>query len=103
MSGCGTDLWLKRRAELGHPLGVAESAPHVAAGRVNAEGSSVAADLVVEIGCEELPPADIQTACQQLRCSPPPFPAALALSSTGDVTTNANGDPGRRPLASSRG
>ena len=64
---CRAELWLLKRAETGHPLGVAQLLPLASAGGPELSQSSAAADLLVEIGCEELPPADVQAACQQLR------------------------------------
>ncbi|CAL8470617.1 g10159 [Coccomyxa elongata] len=60
-------LWMKKREELGHPLGQvgALAPPEVTAphGRLAAGP----ADLVIEIGCEELPPAEATAAVAQLR------------------------------------
>ncbi len=62
-------MWLEKRAELGHPLGAATPKQPKLPGSAEPSGSSDAgpADLLVEIGCEELPPVDIQSATSQLR------------------------------------
>ena len=56
---------------MGHPLGVAPPQPAAEPGKVAGTASLEAAELLVEIGCEELPPADIQAASQQLRSVTP--------------------------------
>ena len=61
------ELWLQKRAEIGHPLGVADPQPAVDPAGPPGSPSLEPAELLVEIGCEELPPADIQAATQQLR------------------------------------
>ena len=68
------ELWLERREELGYPLGLAEAPAAPPPPRLNADNGTDAApaDLVVEIGCEELPPVDAQAAVAQLRCGPVP-------------------------------
>lgn len=51
-----------------HPLGVIQPVPAQAPGQPKTSGTlEGVADLLVEVGCEELPPADIQAACEQLR------------------------------------
>lgn len=72
LQACNSDnlyaeLWLQKRAEIGHPLGVAAPQPAVDPGKLSGPPSLEPAELLVEIGCEELPPADIQAARQQLR------------------------------------
>lgn len=62
------ELWLERRAELGQPLGVAQSHQLQSPGKPQSIGTDEPADLLIEIGCEELPPADVQAAERQLRC-----------------------------------
>ena len=64
------ELWLERREELGFPLGLADApaVPPPPRLGVEAAADAAAADLVVEIGCEELPPADARAAEAQLRC-----------------------------------
>lgn len=61
------ELWLQKRAEIEHPLGAAKPLPPAEPGQIAGSPSLEPADLLVEIGCEELPPADIQAATQQLR------------------------------------
>lgn len=63
------ELWLERREELGYPLGLAKAPAAPPPPRLSADDATdaAAADLVVEIGCEELPPADAQAAVAQLR------------------------------------
>ena len=60
-------LWLKRREELEFPLGTASDVQTLGPGQPQGVLSSEPADLVVEIGCEELPPADAISAVAQLR------------------------------------
>lgn len=71
---------MERREELGYPLGTVAAMPE-APPPVSSTGSlpSGAADFVLEVGCEELPPSDVTAAMQQLRClnlqsSQPPDP-----------------------------
>ena len=55
------ELWLERREELGFPLGQAAAPaapPRRRGGGAGAAADAARRDLVVEIGCEELPPAD---------------------------------------------
>lgn len=63
---------MERREELGYPLGTVAAMPE-APPPVSSAGSlpSGAADFVLEVGCEELPPSDITAAMQQLRCLTP--------------------------------
>lgn len=58
---------MKRREELGNPLGVAAPLEPPEQARPAGQLSSSPADLVVEIGCEELPPSEATTAVTQLR------------------------------------
>ncbi|KAK9809022.1 hypothetical protein WJX72_008075 [[Myrmecia] bisecta] len=77
-----TGLWLERRTELGHPLGIipALAEPADAGASRSAQAStSGRADFVVEVGCEELPPADLESAVQQLREKMPALLARLRL------------------------
>ena len=60
-------LWLKRREELGHPLGQVEALQPPQQGMPQGKLATGPADLVVEIGCEELPPAEAIAAAAQLR------------------------------------
>jgi len=66
------ELWLERREELGFPLGQAPALaepppppPPLAPPQGGADAAT--ADLIMEIGCEELPPADANAAVAQLR------------------------------------
>ncbi len=67
-------LWMKRREELGHPLGQVEALQPPQQGAPQGELATGPADLVVEIGCEELPPAEATAAAAQLRST---FPLIL--------------------------
>lgn len=63
---------MARREELGHPLGVIPPPPEPEPVTIQPEASTSgrtdeAADFVLEIGSEELPPQDVMTAVQQLR------------------------------------
>jgi hypothetical protein len=62
-------LYMERREELGYPLGTVAAMPEAPPPPSNA-GSlpGGAADFVLEVGCEELPPSDVTAAMQQLRC-----------------------------------
>ena len=62
------ELWVERRDELGHPLGVhtCHPAPEPVA---DGDFPDQAAELLLEIGTEELPPADVASAIAQLRAS----------------------------------
>ncbi|KAK9839286.1 hypothetical protein WJX81_005719 [Elliptochloris bilobata] len=74
-------LWLERREELGYPLGQAPALAAPPMPRLSAgEPAPAAADLVVEVGCEELPPADADAAVAQLRERVPALLARLRLS-----------------------
>src|SRR5262249_35731384 len=68
MAAAVAQLWIERRAELGHPLG--EAAPTNLA-KVTAKPKKIAKSakprpLLLEIGVEELPPAEAQAAAGQL-------------------------------------
>jgi glycyl-tRNA synthetase len=60
-------LWIERRAELGHPLGVWIPAP--AAPALSAEQPAASAEpprmFVCEVGTEEMPPAEARAAAEQ--------------------------------------
>ena len=60
------ELWMARRAEEGHPLGVVAppAAPPLPAAAPLAEGP---ATLLLEIGVEELPAAEVATAAEAVR------------------------------------
>ncbi len=63
-------LWLTRREELGHPLGLIAPAPAPPAARPSLPAQLPAADLfVLEVGTEELPPDDVEAGLEQLRCA----------------------------------
>ncbi|HTT50447.1 MAG TPA: glycine--tRNA ligase [Streptosporangiaceae bacterium] len=59
-------LWAERRAELGHPLGVAAPPPPAAAPAAFGEVRE-ARTALLEIGTEELPAAEVTRAAQALR------------------------------------
>ncbi len=59
-------LWVERREELGHPLGRAE-APKVPLAAMPEWPAAQLQDFLLEIGTEELPPADLDDALEQLR------------------------------------
>jgi glycyl-tRNA synthetase len=64
-----SQLWIARREELGHPLGVSDKPQPAATATVQAgpgTGAGVARRLVLEVGVEEMPPAEARTARQQL-------------------------------------
>ena len=66
-------LWLAKREKLGYPIECRQpprSAPLVDAATT---GAQTHADFLLEVGVEELPPADALSACQQLRHSPLPL------------------------------
>lgn len=71
---CIAELWSERREEQGHPLGNAlldcKASTVVDLGQTPAHSPPTGpAPFLLEIGCEELPPADLQHALTQLRCS----------------------------------
>jgi len=62
-------LWMARREELGHPLGViTPPSPPPTELPIAAGNASAAAPFVLEVGTEELPPEDLIAALEQLRC-----------------------------------
>ncbi|MDG4826981.1 glycine--tRNA ligase [Asanoa sp. WMMD1127] len=65
LAGEVAKLWIARREELGHPLGVAGSAP--AATAPAAAPTTGTRQLVFEIGTEEMPPAEARMAREQVR------------------------------------
>ncbi|RKR87548.1 glycyl-tRNA synthetase beta chain [Micromonospora pisi] len=67
MAGEVARLWVARREELGHPLGVVEPTPAATAPAVTPAGGSAPRQLVFEIGTEEMPPAEARTAREQVR------------------------------------
>jgi glycyl-tRNA synthetase len=82
-----TALWAERREELGHPLGVVPpaSAPVVPPPLSLSSSSSSPRDFVLEIGSEELPPADVESGIAQLRERVPALLAKLRLEHGGGV------------------
>lgn len=79
------ELWLERREELGFPLGQAPplavpALPPPPAAVRSDEAGAAAADLVVEVGCEELPPGDAEAAVAQLRCRAPPLEPSIVVT-----------------------
>lgn len=76
-----TGLWLQRREELGHPLGViAPPAPPQAAAPARQSDLVTPRTLVVEVGTEELPPDDVDSALEQLREKVPKLLKAQGLA-----------------------
>jgi glycyl-tRNA synthetase len=67
LAGDVAKLWVAKRAELGHPLGVA--APPAPAVAAPAKGGDAARTLAFEVGTEEMPPAEARVALEQLRRS----------------------------------
>ena len=69
---CLAGLWVARREELGHPLGVIQPPQEPEPVTIQPEAStsgrgSGSANFVLELGSEELPPDDVMTAVHQLR------------------------------------
>jgi glycyl-tRNA synthetase len=62
-------LWIDRRAQLGHPLGVAGPLPETAVFPewTVAQRGEQPRTLVLEIGTEEMPPAEARAAAEQVR------------------------------------
>ncbi|MFI5495710.1 glycine--tRNA ligase [Actinoplanes sp. NPDC051859] len=67
LSGDVARLWVARREELGHPLGVVAPLPECAEAVAGVPGESGARTVVLEIGTEELPPAEARAAREQVR------------------------------------
>jgi glycyl-tRNA synthetase len=67
LAGDVARLWVAKRAELGHPLGVSSSPPEAVA--ATSAGGDRPQTLAFEIGTEELPPAEARAALAQLRRS----------------------------------
>ena len=61
-----TGLWVERREEQEHPLGLVPALAAPAAPPVPAEPAEPAT-FVLEVGCEELPPEDVVAAMEQLK------------------------------------
>lgn len=68
LAGEVAQLWVRRRDELGHPLGVVPPAPAGQADGAAAQPgeSGPARQLVFEIGTEEMPPSEVRSARQQV-------------------------------------
>jgi glycyl-tRNA synthetase len=59
---------MARREELGHPLGLVPPTPLPVAPKPDPASLPTAArDFVLELGTEELPPEDVDSALEQLR------------------------------------
>ena len=58
-------LWVNRREELGYPLGVSDAVAGVSLVHSTGALPTTAADCVIEIGTEELPPQDVTTTAKQ--------------------------------------
>ncbi|MGK5519660.1 glycine--tRNA ligase [Micromonospora sp. URMC 107] len=67
MSAAVAELWVERRAELEHPLGVASAAAPAAAPALTPAAGSGTRRLVLEVGVEEMPPSEARSAVAQLR------------------------------------
>ncbi|MEV4642246.1 glycine--tRNA ligase [Actinoplanes sp. NPDC049548] len=67
LAGDVARLWVARREELGHPLGVAGPLPEIAVPVAAAAHGDEPRTLVFEIGTEEMPPAEAYAARDQLR------------------------------------
>jgi glycyl-tRNA synthetase len=79
-----TALWAERREELGHPLGVVPAALSPTVPSVDGSSTPTASrDFVLEIGSEELPPADVEAGIAQLRERVPALLAKLRLEHAG--------------------
>jgi glycyl-tRNA synthetase len=61
------ELWLERRAELGHPLGLATSAAPVPVRPGRYPELAAPAPLAFEIGVEEMPPAEVARGAESVR------------------------------------
>lgn len=76
-----TALWLTRREELGHPLGLVPPPDPVKISPVDsATLPSSPATFVLELGSEELPPDDVLSAINQLKDRLPALLSKLRLS-----------------------
>ncbi|KAF5842959.1 glycyl-tRNA synthetase alpha subunit-domain-containing protein [Dunaliella salina] len=79
-----TSLWLSRREELGHPLGViSPPTPPSPQQPKPVAGGVAAAPFVLEVGTEELPPEDLDAGLEQLRERVPALLQKLRLSFSG--------------------
>ena len=59
-------LWVARREELGYPLGLPEATPGTSSIETTGAAPTMAADCLIELGTEELPPQDVASAARQL-------------------------------------
>jgi glycyl-tRNA synthetase len=88
-------LWVERRAELGHPLGALDldtrttsttstsTTPHVPVSTNQHPAPESPTDFVWEIGCEELPPDEVDSCVSQLRTKIPDVLEANRLTHAG--------------------
>ncbi|GAA2552203.1 glycine--tRNA ligase [Winogradskya consettensis] len=60
------ELWISRRDELGHPLGLAPAVPPAQPAPAVQTEQSASRLLVLEVGCEELPPGEALHAAEGL-------------------------------------
>ena len=81
-------LWVARREELGYPLGQVEAAEGASLVDKTGPLPTAAADCVLEIGTEELPPQDVTSTALQFRDAIDALLAAEGLSHEG-VTIGA--------------
>jgi glycyl-tRNA synthetase len=65
MSAAVAELWVQRRAELEHPLGVSATVEPAAAPTATPVTGSGVRRLVVEVGVEEMPPGEARSAVAQ--------------------------------------
>ena len=73
-------LWVDRREELGYPMGtITAPVPLEAARPVLRDTAGAPRTLVVEIGSEELPPDEVDSALEQLRARVPTLLSKLRL------------------------
>ncbi|MDQ1418190.1 MAG: glycyl-tRNA synthetase [Acidimicrobiaceae bacterium] len=87
------ELWVQRREELGFPLGVYAVAARPEPGRAAAGAFPAApAPLLFEIGTEELPPADVESAIVQLQAQ---LAAALDTARLDHGAVTVQGTPRR--------
>mmetsp|Transcript_20995 Transcript_20995/g.46001 ORF Transcript_20995/g.46001 Transcript_20995/m.46001 type:complete len:1090 (-) Transcript_20995:488-3757(-) len=78
-----TGLWMLRREELGHPLGLVPAAAVPAARKPDpASLPSSPSTFVLEIGSEELPPDDVASGIEQLKQRVPALLQKLRLAHT---------------------
>lgn len=85
------ELWVERREELAFPLGMSP-APEGPVASADGEFPDHPATLLLEVGCEELPPGDLDSAIEQLRSG---LAAQLADRRLGHDTIEVFGTPRR--------